>query len=248
MYKPIDNEIFHVHTWRCKHAEGYSEEQYIQTAIDLGAERIVFTDHSPFPGNPFGGRMDIEQLPEYVSCINRLKVDYQKSIEVLCGLEVEYLPSFIDFIKELHDMPEIDLLIMGQHFYEHKSGLYSFVDEDKSDECIGLFDAMQEGAQTGLFEVIAHPDRAFRRRKQWSDKESDITKRFFDNISNNVLDIYLEHNISSLTSKKQYRKEFWDLSIHKNYVVGFDAHSLDDLSYKRWMYKKNFDGKLLRKS
>ena len=51
--------IFHIHTSRCKHASDESDEEYVKTALTLGAETITFTDHSPFLGNPFGNRMDI---------------------------------------------------------------------------------------------------------------------------------------------------------------------------------------------
>ena len=43
-YRPIENEIFHVHTWRCKHAGEEREWEYIERAIELGAERIVFSN------------------------------------------------------------------------------------------------------------------------------------------------------------------------------------------------------------
>ena len=75
MYQPIENEIFHVHTWRCKHASEEQNYKYVEKAIDLGANRIVFTDHCPFPGNPFRSRMDMEQLPEYMSSLLHLKME-----------------------------------------------------------------------------------------------------------------------------------------------------------------------------
>lgn len=55
-----DNEIFHVHTWRCRHSSAEPDEAYIQKSLELGAEKITFTDHAPFPGNPFSNRMDYE--------------------------------------------------------------------------------------------------------------------------------------------------------------------------------------------
>ena len=66
MHKPVDKEIFHVHTYRCKHASDEDDEAYVKTAVELGAKRIVFTDHAPFPGNPFDHRMQYEELPEYI--------------------------------------------------------------------------------------------------------------------------------------------------------------------------------------
>ncbi|MBQ2577396.1 MAG: PHP domain-containing protein [Lachnospiraceae bacterium] len=44
------NEIFHVHTFRCGHAAEVEDEAYVKKAIELGADKITFTDHAPFPG------------------------------------------------------------------------------------------------------------------------------------------------------------------------------------------------------
>ena len=43
------NYFFHVHTRRCKHASDENNEKYIQRALQLGANKIVYTDHVPFP-------------------------------------------------------------------------------------------------------------------------------------------------------------------------------------------------------
>lgn len=64
-------------------------------------------------------------------------------------------------------MPGIDILIIGQHFYEHEPEKYSFFDEDKSEEYIGLCNAIIQGIETGLFEVAEHLDRVFWRRKEF---------------------------------------------------------------------------------
>lgn len=87
-------DIFHVHTYRCIYAEDVSNELYIKKAIELGADRITFTDHAPFPGNIFHNRMEYEQLPEYVNTLRQLKRKYEGQIIVRTGLEIEYLPGF----------------------------------------------------------------------------------------------------------------------------------------------------------
>lgn len=93
--------LFHVHTFRCGHAEMVSDEEYIKKAIGLRATDICFTDHAPFPGNPFGGRMKYEELPEYISTLKNLKEQYQRKIKIHIGLEIEYFPDMIrvDIIK-----------------------------------------------------------------------------------------------------------------------------------------------------
>ena len=41
------NYIFHVHTRRCKHASDENNEKYIQRALQLGANKIVYTAKVP---------------------------------------------------------------------------------------------------------------------------------------------------------------------------------------------------------
>ena len=55
-------DFFHVHTRRCKHGSEETDETLVKKAISLGAKRITFTDHVPFPENPFENRMDFEEL------------------------------------------------------------------------------------------------------------------------------------------------------------------------------------------
>ena len=125
-YHPIPGEVFHVHTYRCKHAGDTTDKDYIEKAIELGAPRIVFTDHAPFPGNLFGNRMEIEQLPEYVETLSRLREEYREKIEILIGLEAEYLPSFAEYLQELKNDHHIQILThkITQNYSSPQSSTY----------------------------------------------------------------------------------------------------------------------------
>lgn len=227
-YSPINGEVFHIHTYRCKHAGTEKDEEYVEKAVQLGAKRIVFTDHVPFPGNPFGNRMDYEQIPEYLSSIGRLKEIHADKIELLCGFEAEYLPSYKEYYKDLADMTGVDILIIGQHFYENSDGSYSFSNDDKSIEYVGLCDAMIQGIETGLFSVVAHPDRAFRRRKTFENNEIAASRTLIKSAFENG--IYLEKNYSSTKRKRQYWEEFWNLIPDSQLVLqGIDAHSVKEI-------------------
>ncbi len=227
-YSPLSDEAFHIHTWRCKHAEDIDDSAYVVKALELGVSRIVFTDHAPFPGDPFGNRMDISQLSEYTESMRKLKDEFLGRIEVLTGLEIEFLPSFIDYYYELKDNPGLDLLILGQHFYEHATGEYSFMDDDKSGEYIGLCEAMIRGIETGLFDVVAHPDRAFRRRKHFEEEEERISEELIHAASEHG--VCLEINYSSVHRKRQFWPEFWKLIPSQDLTIyGLDAHSIEEL-------------------
>lgn len=223
-----NKEIFHVHTYRCKHASEERDWEYIEKAIELGASKISFTDHAPFPGNPFGNRMDMEQLPEYLDTLQSLKEKYQNKIIVKIGLEVEYLPSFQEYYQELKDNEILDMLIIGQHFFETEQGEYSFHSNNRKDEYIGLANASIDGMKTGLFSVLAHPDRIFRRKKQWDHELEKTARQMIDAaIANEVI---LESNLSSARKENQYWNEFWDMVPERaKVIIGVDAHSVSEL-------------------
>lgn len=222
-------EIFHVHTWRCGHAENVSDEAYVLRAIELGADRITFTDHAPFPDDRFGNRMRMDQLEEYITTLHTLKMKYEKEIDLQIGLEVEFLPSYISYIEKLSGNNDIDILLLGQHFCEIEKGVWSFQLEDKRNEWKYLLESEMEAMTTGLFDVVAHPDRAFRRCLCWDDEMADIAEEFIA-FAAYAHHIPLEKNLSSYHKKKYYWKEFWNmLPLKYPTIIGCDAHALDEL-------------------
>lgn len=224
----MNKMIFHVHTWRCGHAENVSDEEYIKKAIELGAEQIVFTDHAPLPGDLFTGRMKSEQLAEYITTLQLLKHKYYSDINIVLSLEIEYLPSYVDYIYDLKKNKDIDILILGQHFYELSNGEWSFNLHNKNNEWKGLINAEIEAARSGLFDVIAHPDRVFKRCKSWSAQMKTLSNELIKVSCNNK--ILLEKNFSSKKCKRYYWEEFWKLVSDRHVIIyGSDAHSLDEL-------------------
>ena len=225
MLYPINpNELFHVHTYRCNHAGTEPDSAYIEKAIDLGARKITFTDHAPFPGDFFDYRMRMDQLPEYLDTLTQLKEKYQNHITVSIGLEIEYLPSFHDYYLKLKAMDQLDFLMIGQHLFEDQ------------EEAIGFTNAIVTGIETGLFSYVAHPDRSFRRRKVWTPDLEILSARILAAATKHQ--IPLEKNASSMRHEGQYWKEFWNYiekasgSNRVPIVLGLDAHCTDDLELK----------------
>ena len=224
-----NKEIFHVHTKRCGHAEDLPEEEYVKKAIELGADRITFTDHAPFPGDYFNGRMKLAELPEYIATLLSLKRKYADQIDIVTGLEIEYLPSFHSYIEDLKNNEDIQYLLLGQHFYELSCGSWSFNLSDKSLEWKGLLYAQMEGIASGLFDGVAHPDRAYKRCKVWTEDMQDAGEELIA-FAGHYGCLPLEKNFASRSRKKYYWSEFWDM-VPKDLTIiyGCDAHSVKDL-------------------
>ena len=229
-----DKDIFHIHTYRCGHAENISDEEYIKAAIQCGANSIWFSDHAPFPGDPFQGRMKYDELGEYFCSILELRHKYRNAIDVRIGLETEYFPSFDreGYYQKLKTSPHLDFLLLGQHMAEdpeRKTG-YTFAwDEGKLDteEYLALGNAIVQGIQSGHFDAVAHPDRIFRRCRTWTSAMEQVSSKIIHAAYTQGMP--LELNINSVNMKYQYWLEFWQLAEANTRIIGLDAHGKDEL-------------------
>ena len=227
----LSTDIFHVHSFRCGHAQHISDEAYITKAIQQGATGIWFTDHAPFPGDPFGNRMAYRELTEYVSTLSDYKSKYAGKIKIHIGLEIEYFPSYQSYYEDLRANRQIELLLLGQHMAEEKRGQYTFdwsSQRLEQEEYSVLGQAISEGIRSGYFGAVAHPDRIFRRRTKW---DCDMQKSAMDII--NVAKhqgVPLEINVDSMRRSNHYWPQFWEIaSGHVKTITGVDAHTVKDI-------------------
>ncbi len=233
MYKSIKDEAFHIHTYRCKHAGDETDEAYVKKALELGVKRITFTDHAPFPGNPFGNRMAYEELPEYITSLTSLKHRYVNEIEIVIGLEIEYFPSFEDYYHELRERPELEVLMLGQHMFEVNPGSYSFSYKDLWFPRVAY--SVISGIKTGYFDGIAHPDRIFKKEDAWTEEMQEISETII--LEAGKRKMFLEQNQAPKKEKNHYWQQFWDtaekMKTDKNLefeiIKGLDAHSTKDI-------------------
>ena len=153
---------YHTHTWRCRHADG-TDTDFIETAIAAGLRTLGFSDHCPYVGNQYKGKMDdrmeVEQLPEYFETLSALREKYRDKIEILIGFEVEYFPkTFGDLWAVLSAYPP-DFLILGQHYsLDWKVGARSFLPQTDPKDLYDYTDNVCAGIETGLYSCVAHPD------------------------------------------------------------------------------------------
>lgn len=234
MLQPQKNDLFHIHTFRCRHAENVPDEEYVKKAVALGKAGIWFTDHAPFPGNPFGHRMGMEELPEYLDTLFSLKKKYDGICDVHIGLETEYFPSFekSGYYRELLANNHLEFLLLGQHMAEDPTGGYTYdwkKERLNAEEWRALCDAIIAGIKSGYFAFVAHPDRSFRRCKSWN-KEMEGKSRQIHSLSAEM-QIPLEINMHSYGHKTQFWPQFWNLKTEDEQIIyGLDAHSIEEIS------------------
>lgn len=103
---------YHTHTTRCGHAEG-TEEEYILTALRCGYKVLGFSDHTPWayatPGFVSRIRMLPSQLDDYVLTLRGLREKYADKLHIRIGLEAEYFPAYLGWLREETERLDIPL-------------------------------------------------------------------------------------------------------------------------------------------
>ena len=121
----------HTHTQYCYHGNPAPVEQYIEKAIALGFQRYSITEHPPLPDKWVEDEqlfnelaMSLEELPLYFKEVERCKIKYQDQIEIVSGLELDYLYKHTQFTEQLIEKyaSEITDIVYSVHYLPGKDG------------------------------------------------------------------------------------------------------------------------------
>lgn len=218
------NYNFHTHTKLCGHAGVFELEEYIEHSRNNGITRIGFSDHCPFPRLLFteeNSRMFYDEIDYYIERVKTIKRD-NSDMEVLVSFEAEYDPLLEGYLRDLKS--KVDYMVIGQHFV-----LDASVDGDYP---IKYADMVCKGIESGIFDLVAHPEIFLLKRKELNYEE-------IDKFNSNILKAYQmiclkakEYNIPielNLKYAKSIGKEiipFWEIvsSMNLKVVVGLDVH------------------------
>ncbi|MBN2168857.1 MAG: histidinol-phosphatase HisJ family protein [Actinobacteria bacterium] len=154
---------YHIHTHLCGHARG-SMKEYAEASIERGCSRIGFADHLPmlFRDDP-SLSMSEDELPGYVDEVLGLRERYEKDLSVLLGIEADYHPSTIEKVAEMIDAYPFDYVIgsvhvLGDWLFDDPREIERYDDVDLNELYIDYFRTQESMVQTGLFDVVSHPD------------------------------------------------------------------------------------------
>lgn len=151
---------YHVHTPLCKHAEGLPSE-YVAQAIRKGLGEICFTDHVPAPsGYDAENRMRLAQFPEYRAMVRAAAPD---GILVRFGIEADYAPAELKFLRRWLPEQDFDLVLGSVHFigdwgFDNPLNLSVWNRVDVTQVWRDYFKLVMELADSRLFDALAHPD------------------------------------------------------------------------------------------
>ena len=233
---------YHTHTRRCYHAMD-SEEDYIKAAIRSGYSELGFSDHTPWRyDSSFHStmRMEEDKLEGYINTLLKLREKYKNQISIKIGLECEYFPKYMDWLKQtLKDYP-IDYIILGNHYDEtDETGIY-FGRPLNKQQLTKYVDSCIEGMKTGLYSYVAHPDLAF----------YDTQDPFYIQEMKRLClcakeyQLPLEFNLLGYKTNRQYPNDtFFNIvkEVNNQVIIGTDAHDCASLLDKKtYMYAKTY--------
>jgi histidinol-phosphatase (PHP family) len=159
----------HVHTARCGHATGL-DEVLVEAAIERGLGAVAFTDHAPFYWLPVEQRdpglaMSGEELPRYVDDVLALAERYRGRIDVLLGVEADYVPGHEEGLVRFLEGHPFDVVLGSVHFVDGwlvdaPSSLARLdAGQDEVDRVWARYgELLMAAAASGLFDVLTHID------------------------------------------------------------------------------------------
>lgn len=242
---------YHSH---CTFCDGRSTpEDFVKFAISHGFRAYGFSSHSPLPFETFWN-MSKDDMPEYLTEINRLKAKYSDRLEIYTALEIDYLdetynPSIAYFqelpldyrIGSIHFLPvsehlsEENMVCIDGSFTDYKAALDRYFDGDIRKLVTRYFDSTLKMIQAGGIDIVGHMDKiymnghkceSFSFDADWYQKPFRAT---LDLIAEKGL--MVEVNTKNLVKKQQIfpRKEYLGLLKEMNIpvMVNSDCHYPD---------------------
>lgn len=229
---------YHTHTTRCHHAIG-SDEDYVKSAIAAGFDELGFSDHSPWKyDTDFVAhmRMKLEHFTQYRDHILELKEAYQDQISIKLGLEVEYFPQYMPWLKQFIKEEELDYIIFGNHYYQTDEKKVYFGTACVRPEYLEIYaEECVKGMETGLYSYLCHPELFMRSYPRFDENCERISRRICE--AAKAYHVPLEYNLAGLMYNKingvhQYpHTKFWEIAkeVGNTAIIGVDAHNNVDL-------------------
>jgi len=245
----LEKENYHLHTTI---SDGkLKPEELIKLAIKKKFSTICITDHYHLPPKFRGEKNDFYSEKDY-RLLNRLKNKYSGKINVLAGVEFDWLGDYKEWFEK-EAKKKYDLRLLSIHFIKAKK---DYIPLDLSEELFNeaikksggiekavrsYYHDLREGINTGYFDAVAHMDiikiwnknkKYFSGNENWHKKEVIKTLKLIK-----TKNMKMEINTAGWRKpcNEQYPAE-WILRKAVNLgipiLIGTDGHRKEQIDYK----------------
>jgi len=222
-----------MHTPLCRHATGEPVE-YAAHALKIGLKEIGLSDHSPMDRDDFDNwRMRADQLDEYAEKVRKAQTDYPQ-LRIKLALEVDYLPGYEGWIRELAARHPWDYFIGSVHYVseswdlDNPEKLSEWKKRDPFEVWSIYFERLTLAAESQLFDIIGHADLCKKFCYVPTQDCTPLFQRFLQAASHN--DVAIEINTAGLRKdcKEMYPSpHILRMAVENNVPLTFgsDAHA-----------------------
>jgi histidinol-phosphatase (PHP family) len=219
-------------------AERYREAAEERGIAELGVAEHVYRFHQALEvwDHPFWRSYAVDDLDDYCEFV-------REQTDLRLGIEADYIAGREDRMATLLDGRDWDFVVGSVHFLGDKAvdmdDWSVWLAQESAERVWGrYFEALAEAAQSGLFDILAHPDLV----KVWGkDKplpEGDL-RRFYYPAMEAIADVDIALEVSTAGWRKPVREiypapAFLEMAIDagKPLALSSDAHVPDQLGHR----------------
>ncbi|MCS6970743.1 MAG: histidinol-phosphatase [Planctomycetota bacterium] len=226
MHAPRVRGVYHLHTYRCRHARG-DAVHYAQEARAAGLQRIGVADHTPLPDGRWPTvRMQLAELADYEAAVESARAAVPE-LEILLGMECEIEPAYFGWYRDTFLARGYNYLIGSVHFVTVGDEELSAFGACRSVEALVQWvQRIRQACESGLFAFIAHPDNiACGDPAAWTPEVAAATREVCAIAAAHGMP--LELNALGLMEGRGYPwRPFWELAAEAgcHAVLSTDAH------------------------
>ena len=247
-------QLFNLHTHSNFSDGKASAEEVVTEAIKQGLKVLGFSDHSPVPfENNFAIKSD--EIGNYISTIKSLKEKYKNEIDIICSMEMDFIPGIVKDFKKTKIELGLDYLIGSVHLVGNNTEKLWFIDGSKVetyDEGLNnyfngdikkgvkaFFYQYNEMIETEEFDIVGHFDKIKMHNRDRYFHEED--KWYRDLLMETLTLIKEKSLIVEVNTRGIYKKRSsdfypstWVFPIMKEMnipvVISSDAHKPEELT------------------
>lgn len=158
---------YHLHVFR--DSNSVKSEDMLEMFKRIGVLTLGFSEYIPNPDLILpdeDNRMLISEVDEYIKSINNLK-NNTLGMTVLTGFTADYNPICEAFLGEMRK--KVDYMILEQHGVTY--GFRVFSPYNNPNYPIEYANTVSMGIESGIFDIVAHPDYFMKFRGTITSKE-----------------------------------------------------------------------------
>ncbi len=234
---------FHVHESYSSDAPLATPERYCRVAERRGIDEICFTTHLILAGPDVQHGISPEKIPSYLRDIEAAQEN--TDVTLRAGLEIDWFPEVEREIEEILDEYPLDYALGSLHYVRgidigsRKQAPAFFLGKELADALDIYFEEWGKAAESGLFDVLAHPDY-FRKYLSLTHEMPASFEEYGCKV-HDALDSLSSHGVGIGVNASGYRHGIGDHYPIKGFlraareagidtvVVGSDCHTVGDL-------------------